>query len=324
MYRKSYAFKYDDDDVLKKSSSGGAFSALSDYILNNNGVVYGAVYDYDTNVVHHEKAVSFSERNGMCGSKYIQSKMGDIYQDVENVLREKKRVLFTGTICQIAGLKRYLGLKKVNCDSLICCDVICHGVASPLIWKDYINYKLDQIGMHHADFISFRDKSNGWTASHTVANIAGKIYELPEFMSLYYSHTIMRNACHSCRFANLERVSDITIGDFWGIEKTIPTFDHRGGASYVMVNTEKGQSFFTGVLQNLECAIVRECKETDVSQPNFAHPAPRSVIRDRVWREYNGSGIDYIVKEYVSTNYLTKLRVTAKKIVDTVKEKIQG
>lgn len=123
-----------DIQVLRESSSGGAFSLLSDSVLKINGYVFGAVYDYRENDVKHKGTNSFKNRNEMRGSKYIQSKMGDSFSIIGQLLKQKKTVLFTGTICQVVGLKEYLNAKKIDMDTLYTCDIICHGVGSPRIW----------------------------------------------------------------------------------------------------------------------------------------------------------------------------------------------
>lgn len=137
---ESYAFKYENNDVLLNSSSGGAFTAISDYVLSMNGVVYGAIYCVEENLVFHVRATDKSGRNLMRGSKYLQSKIGDAYLDVFQDLKNEKLVLFSGTACQIAGLKQYLHMRNMKTNNLITVDIICHGVGSPLIWKDFIEF----------------------------------------------------------------------------------------------------------------------------------------------------------------------------------------
>ena len=319
---KAAAFKYNDKDILSKSSSGGAFSAFSQYVLDNNGIVFGAIYDYDTDTACHINASKYSDRDKMRGSKYFQSKIGNTFQDVKKELSNQKQVLFVGTICQISGLYNFLSEQHIDTKNLICCDIICHGVASPLIWKDYINYEKRENNIINIESVSFRDKLNGWTSSHSIIKADNKTYEIPEFMRLFYSHTIMRPSCHSCKFASFDRVSDITIGDFWGIEKSMPEFNRDDGVSYVLINSKKGQIFFDSVLNAIDNIIYRECKETDVDQPNFYHPTKKSIIRDRVWRDYKTKGIAYIIKEYASNSKLVNSRIVIKKVIDTIKAKI--
>lgn len=312
MNKQAYVFKYNNHEVLSNSSSGGAFSALSDYVIKNNGIVYGAIYDYGLNVAKHVRTDNYNGRNLMRGSKYIQSKLLDSYKDIFQDLQNGKTVLFTGTICQVAGLKSYLSVKGVNTDNLYTCDIICHGTASPLIWKQFLKHK----SINVVDRISFRDKMLGWDKSRAIAKCNSKTVDLSEFMKLFYSHTIMRPICHECRFTNVTRLSDVTIGDFWGIKNVFPDFDYYSGVSFVMANSEKGQHFLNEVIEENSEIITSQCDVKDVIQPNFYHPTKKSIIRNRVWRDYQIKGIAYIVKEYSSNNRIIKCRVILKKIFD--------
>lgn len=315
MKPEAYAFKFDNDKILKNSSSGGAFSAFSDFVLRREGFIYGAIYDNNSHSVYHEGSNIVDERDRMRGSKYIQSRMNGVYRDVSEKLNGGYYVLFSGTICQIIGLKNYLLLRNITTEKLICCDIICHGVASPKIWKDYIIWKSKQNNIESVfDDIKFRDKSGGWCSSHVIAKYKNRTIELPEFMRLYYSHTITRESCHSCPFTNTNRDSDITIGDFWGIEQTIPDFDSEGGASFILVNSEKGMNFFKEVISENKEIIYKECNITDVNQPNFIKPAPKSIIRERVWKDFNQKGIEYIIKKYTSPNIIKRMGVLLIKI----------
>lgn len=321
MVIQTYAFKHNNQNVLLQSSSGGAFSAISDYVLDNDGVVYGAIYDYELHCVTHIKAESKSERNKMRGSKYIQSSMGNAFRGVGKDLEIGKKVLFTGTICQISGLKNYLKMKNINSEDLICCDIICHGTASPKVWKDFILMKKEELNIKNVESISFRDKTEGWSSSKTVLRADGKLYNIPEFMKLFYGHAIMRESCHVCHFTNTNRISDITIGDFWGIENCLPNFNSIGGVSFVMTNTQKGANIIQIIISQ-ENADICKCDIKDVVQPNFYKATPRSVIRERLWKEYKIKGIRYIVSEYTSTSRVICFRVTLKKVVETIKKYI--
>lgn len=302
--------KYANDEVLKNSSSGGAFSALSDYILKNNGIIYGAVYDYDNNRVVHLRANNFDERNRMRGSKYLQSIVGDSFENVKEDLNADKTVLFTGTICQIAGLRQYLNLKKVNADKLFTCDIICHGVASPLIWKEFIEYKVPG----RLCSINFRDKELGWNNSKAIAQREENRIDLSEYMKLFYSHSIMRPSCHTCQFTSTIRCSEITIGDFWGIENLHDCFDSVNGASFVMVNNDKGKNLLKRVLDTNVEIEYKKVQVSDVRQPNLYSPTKASVIRSYFWKDYRNNGIRYVVTKYTSNSILKKMRVIFIKI----------
>lgn len=312
---KAYGLRCKDEETLIKSSSGGAFSVISDFVLNNDGFVFGAIYNYDTNCVQHIGTNKNVERNWMRGSKYIQSEMGDCFYQVKDLLKNGHDVFFTGTICQISGLKKYLSCLNVSTDGLLTCDIICHGAGSPKVWKEYISHKLKLINKSKFDKVSFRDKSDGWGSSHTIAIYGDQSLELPEFMKLYYGHTIMREACYSCEFAKIERESDITIGDFWGIESSHPSHFHSNGVSFVMVNSVKGHDVMEVIL-NDETVEVFECDINDTVQPNLYKPTYKSVLKRRVVRDFQNKGIEYVLDEYTSDRKLVKLRINTKKMID--------
>lgn len=315
--KNTYAFQYNNQTILKNSSSGGAFTALSDYILSRDGILYGAIYDYDNNSVSHYRAKSHQERDLMRGSKYIQSQLHNTYCSICRDLENGLNVLFTGTICQVAGLYCYLHEKKIETSKLYTCDIICHGVSSPLMWKEYLKYK----NVEHMDSISFRDKTYGWGKSQAIGKIQSQYIDFNQYMKLFYSHTIMRPACHECSFTNVDRISDITIGDFWGIETAFPEIDENMGVSFVMTNSDKGQGIFDEVIKN-KAIVYKQCNLSDVVQPNLYHPTKKSVIRSRVWRDYRSKGMDYIINEYLSCSKTKRIKVTMKKVLDTVYYKI--
>ena len=314
--KEAYALKYDDKEVLMNSSSGGAFSALSDYILDNDGIVYGAIYDYESNYVVHSRATNSVERNLMRGSKYLQSNLRETFSQIEKDLKDGRTVLFTGTICQVSGLKLYLERNRVDLNELFTADIICHGVASPLIWKEYIEYKSPKKLLS----LNFRCKEDGWASSRAVANNKDAIVDLKEYMRLFYSHTIMRPSCHACPFASTERCSEITIGDFWGIENLNISFDYIDGVSFIMVNNEKGGKLFNHVTSTNGKIVVNKVNVTDVNQPNFYAPTKSSIIRNRFWSDYREKGIKYIVRKYASNSSFYKWVVLGQKVIDLVKK----
>lgn len=312
--KEAYALKYDDKEVLMNSSSGGAFSALSDYILDNGGIVYGAIYDYESNCVVHSRATNPFERNLMRGSKYLQSNLGKTFSQIEKDLKEGRTVLFTGTICQVSGLKLYLERNRVDLKGLFTADIICHGVASPLIWKEYIEYKSPKKLLS----VNFRCKEDGWASSKAVANNKDTVLDLKDYMRLFYSHTIMRPSCHSCPFTSTERCSEITIGDFWGIENLNISFDYKDGVSFIMGNNGKGKTLIGEVANNNSNIKLKATNVKDVRQPNFYAPTKASVIRSKLWIDYRKNGIGYIIKKYTSDSLIYKAVVYLQKIYYTI------
>ncbi len=212
---EAYAARHKKLEEVETSRSGAAFIAISDYILEKGGVVYGAGYTDHFRVVH-KRASTKAERNEFKGSKYVQSDLGHVFRQVKKDLKDGLTVLFSGTPCQTAGLNSYIG-KKLR-DHLILVDIVCHGVPGPYLWRDYIAY----LEKKHGDkicWVNFRDKQAfGWTAHKETFKFVkggGKM----SFTYLFYQHIMFRSSCGKCHFTNTKRPSDITIADFWGWQK---------------------------------------------------------------------------------------------------------
>lgn len=224
-----YAVKHKNDNVLKHSTSGGAFTLFSDYFLENRNIVYGVKLDKNLNGVH-SRAATKSERDEFRGSKYIQSDISSIYKLIIEDLKDDKKVLFTGTPCQVGALNSFLDKRKMCKDNLYTMDFFCHGTPSKKIFKDYIQAEEQKRKIKILD-VSFRNKVNGWTKTSFTFNnsiIAKSGTEV--FYSLFWSHNILRNSCHSCPYTT-NHVSDITIFDYWGIDKVMPEFFDEKGVS---------------------------------------------------------------------------------------------
>jgi len=305
---KVYAVKHVDEDVRISSTSGGMFTALSDLVLEKNGVVYGAVFDEHFRVCHH-KAESKAERDKMKGSKYVQSDLNHIFLDIKNELNNGKYVLFTGTPCQVAGLKAFFN--NAPSEKLILCDLICHGTPSPLIWKEYISL-LKKKKKSNLKYFKFRDKGKGWHKSRLYAEFddGSKLYDEPLiklYNSIFYQHVALRPSCHHCVFTNLKRPSDITIGDFWGIEKYKQRFDDNKGVSLVLINTEKGEDIFQKLRNNLiyETSSVEECVQ---QQRHLTVPASCPSKRKIFWEDYYSRGFKYVARKYTTYGPVNRLK----------------
>lgn len=248
-----FALKHKDYNVRINSRSGGAFTAISDEVIGNGGVVYGCVMANAYEAVH-KRAETYEERDSMRGSKYIQSNLGNTFLMVKNDLLAGRKVLFTGTPCQIDGLKKLLA---INYDNLLCIDIVCHGMPSPLIWKSYIKWlEYEYRAKCITENILFRDKKNyGW-ASHIetikMVNDNNKNIEINSgiFKELFYSNLILRPACYQCPYTSLYRPGDITIADFWGINDILPGTNDNKGVSMVFINNIKGRNLFDKCKKN--------------------------------------------------------------------------
>ncbi|KAA6327270.1 NAD(P)H-quinone oxidoreductase subunit I [termite gut metagenome] len=215
----AYAVRHKNEEELKSSRSGGMFVALADFILSENGIVYGAGYTDHFRVVH-KRATDKEGYREFKGSKYVQSDLNSTFLQVKHDLKEKKKVLFTGTPCQTAGLNAYL--MNIDKSNLYVCDLVCHGTPSPYIWRDYLNYVEEKVN-DKIIMVDFRDKEKGWS-SHFESFVFRNNKKLftRTYTELFYKHIILRPSCEICRYTNIYRPSDITIADFWGWEKTIP------------------------------------------------------------------------------------------------------
>lgn len=264
-----YAARHKDIHEIETSRSGAAFIAISDYILENGGIVYGVGYK-DHFRVAHKRATTKEERNEFKGSKYVQSDLDGIFRQVKEDLKQGNTVLFSGTPCQTAGLNSYIG-KKFR-ENLVLVDIVCHGVPSPYIWQDYLTY-LENKYKSKIIKVNFRDKSRiGWSGhieSFVFAN-KNKV-ELDVFKYLFGKNIMLRSSCGSCVFTNFNRPSDITIGDYWGWEKISKDFnDDNKGCSLLFINTIKGQILLNKISNNL--FLLKSDKEKSV-QPNLESPS---------------------------------------------------
>ena len=198
---------------------------------------------------HIGRAVNKDERTAFKGSKYIQSHMNNTIKSVISDLKDNKKVLFSGTACQVAGVN---SVAKENTNNLYTCDLICHGVPSERVFKDYLKYIEEKYNKKIKEFI-FRDKSFGWHSHiETIIFEDGTKISLEYFKRLFYRHNILRLSCYECNYANTHRPADITIADFWGVDELFPEFDDDKGVSLVIINSEKGKKLFNKVKDRLE------------------------------------------------------------------------
>lgn len=236
--KKAYASWSLDNSERITSASGGAVAVFSKVIIDNGGVVYGASVLKNGSLCH-ERIDNPKDLSKLKGSKYVQSSIENAFQNAETDLQASKYVLFTGTPCQIAGLKNYLGREY---DNLITVDLVCHGVPGMRLLSDHIQNK---IGNRAYDSVSFRE--NGEFKIRVVKDQT-TLYAMSHFRDIYYigftKALFYRESCYNCRYASRERVSDITIGDFWGLGKSLPfTHSKTGGVSLIMPITQRGLNF---------------------------------------------------------------------------------
>lgn len=275
-----YAAKHPNEEVRLASSSGGIFTLLAEKIIDEGGVVFGARFNEKWEVIHHYTET----KDGLApfrGSKYVQSVIGDSYVSVESFLKDGRKVMFTGTPCQVAGLKKYL---RKEYDNLLTVDFICHGVPSPMVWRKYLMEELAHRDNAIFTGINFRDKSTGWKEFSFVLNfskasgdreqctIKSSVFTDNAYMQVFLSNLSLRPSCYNCPVKSGKSGSDITIGDFWGIEMMNSQFDDDRGVSLIFINKVLSPSIFD------KCSTVSKAYEDAIKQnpavvnsPNF-HP----------------------------------------------------
>lgn len=292
---EAYVARHNDGEVLGRSQSGGAFTALSDLILEEGGVIYGAVFDGPGRVCH-KRAETAGQRNQMCGSKYVQSDMGDVFRQVRADLKSGRKVMFTGTPCQVAGLKSFL--PESLCAGLLLVDFVCHGVPSPAVWSDYVGYMARYGRVKEA---SFRDKRAGGWKRHVESFVyadgtkrTGETYRI-----LFYKNIMLRHSCAVCPYDVTRRMSDVTIADFWGVDEVFPTLDGDAGTSMVVCNTQQGKALVaraSGALEMHSVVLDRDFMER--RNPNLLHPARMYKDRMEFEMEYARKGFLHVARRW--------------------------
>ena len=277
-----YACINNNTDIRMESSSGGVFSLLADDILEKGGAVFGVAFSGDSVEVRHVCIEDKEKLSFLRGSKYVQSRIGDTYKEVERFLKRGRPVLFTGTPCQIAGLKSFL---RQEYDLLYTQDLICHGAPSPLVWKRYLLEKGRSV-----QTVSFRDKREGWITFSVSLKYVDQTEESEPFsndlfMRGFLSDLYLRPSCYQCKWKGLRRCSDITLADFWGVEEVIPELFDNKGTSLVLVHSEKGKRLLNSVQKNM---IMQGVDFTSVIVYNTAavQSVPLTKQRKRFYRYF--------------------------------------
>jgi coenzyme F420-reducing hydrogenase beta subunit len=279
-----------DQNIRKFSSSGGLFFPLAQKIIEKGGIVFGAVFDNE-NQVKHRMAETVEECRHFSGSKYVQSSINNSYRDVKNQLLENKPVLFSGTPCQIAGLRSYL---KKNFEKLITVDFSCHGVPSPGVFQDYLEWQ-EARNRSNINQIKFREKRKKTAYGLLLKFDSGKEYWSEVKHDIFYngflSDILLRRSCYQCEFAVIPRQSDITLGDFHGIEKIDPDYigQEGKGVSIILSNTDNGKKLLDSIRDQV---VIEEKKFSDANKYNRLNNRPyeKPIIREEFFRIYKQKG----------------------------------
>lgn len=312
-----FAGKLKDKALLYRSSSGGAFIAISNVFLNQGNAVVCAIYNYDTYQTEFNLVLSNKHRDCARGSKYMQSKPGKVFKEAVTWLKNnpEKKLLFLGMGCQAEGFRKYAEVVGIR-NRVWVVDIICHGSPSPKLWKDYAKMLEIKNGGKLSE-LSFKDKRKGWKSPTAKAVINEKEVSLKDYVTVFYSRCALRPSCHECPFAAIERKTDITIGDFWHIEDKLPDFYDEMGISLLLIHTKKGLELFDTFKEDMECC---ESNTTDCWQENLEQPTPVSEKRAEFWNDYQQKGIDYIMKKYGTVSLKTRLKYKFLEIMCVWKE----
>ncbi len=305
-----YAAKNKNIDVLLHSSSGGMFSALTEDFIKEGNAVLCVHYNYENNDAEFHLVESLLERDRSRGSLYIQSKARDSWKaGIEWLENHKgKSLLFIGVGCQAAAFIRYAEMKGVK-DQVIVVDMVCHGSPSPLVWRQYIS---SVIGKGKLSDVNFRDKKTGWSHSVGTAKIDGKEISIHPFRKLYSSRNILRPCCSRCPYTTIKRKSDLTLGDFWHIEMSLPEFKDEKGVSLVLIHTERGYDLFKNAQKYLD---VIESNVNDCWQMNLEKPTEHANGRSDFWDDFQSKDLEYVINKYTKVTILHRIKRNANKII---------
>lgn len=318
---KSYVGYAKDKKYTDNSSSGGIFPLIAEKILNENGIVIGAAFD-NRNLVHIA-IENKNELNKLKGSKYLQSDLNNIFKFIKDNVKDKK-ILFVGLPCQVAGLKSFLDKDYEN---LLCIDLICHGVPSPKLFYKYLE-EIEEKYNNKVIKYDFRDKSSGWdTYSNSITLNNKKITELHQnnaYIRLFLSNIALRESCYNCNFKLGNKYSDITLGDFWGVNKYYPEFYNKRGVSAIIINTKKGKEYFENIKEQMK---YKECSLEEIIEgnPMLIKSAEYSKKRNEFFYDMDSNKIGKLVNKYTkktNNNIVKRILKKILKILKIVKTKI--
>ena len=306
--RNAWAVIHQDRNVLMASSSGGLFTALAAGVFERDGCVFGAGFTEDFSRIHHMMAETPEDLYALRGSKYLQSETGDCYCAVREQLNRNRWVLFSGTPCQIAGLKGYLGR---DYDQLITVDVICHGTPSACVWQHYLKHIEEELGVKATE-VSFRNKKYGWRKYGISIKSDGKeIYHCSAqndpYLRIFIKNSCLRESCYHCMIKETGFFSDITMGDLWGVERISPKTDSTLGVSLCLIHTEKGEQLFEWVKKNMYVTQL-DYNQAVLYNPSLVSSAGRPRERDSFFSDLNHLSWNRIEKRYAQDKLGTIMR----------------
>lgn len=307
-----------NEDRLK-SSSGGISTILAEIIINNKGSVYGACFDNKFRVCHL-RIDRMEDIGKMRGSKYVQSDMNLVFKEIKTDLINGKNVLFTGLPCQCHALRRFVNSScKGKKGDIFFCDLICHGVVSPLIWTEYVKWRSRR---HNIKHINFRDKRYGsqyYALSIDYSNgknVCSKD-SIDPFIDIFKNDYAIRECCEKCNYRGLSRQGDITLGDYSGSADGLDDIFFDGkGKSLIILNNSKGEKLFNKVRQKIVC---QEIESNNYSQPNYGDSSTKIKEETKFWTDYYKHGFIYVMYKYTEKNIIVRLSHRVKSVMRRIK-----
>lgn len=313
-----YAQKNPDEGIRLKSSSGGVFSLLSEKTISEGGIVFGAAFDRKWEVCH-DYVETIEGLDRLRRSKYLQSRMEENFIKAGQFLEAGRKVLFSGTPCQIAALKLFL---KKEYEGLLTVDVICHGVPSPMVWRTYLE-RLSEKSSSGISDINFRDKTLGWkNYSLKIPDVINHSSKKDPYIKSFLSNLNLRPSCYDCPAKSGKSGSDLTLGDFWGIHSLHPGFDDDKGAGLTIAHTQKGLDAVNSIkAESVEVTLEEGVRNNQSYFLSAAEPPERSDFFSRTVR---GEDLSATVSDFTRENSLSKAYRKCRSTLSRIKQIIHG
>ena len=316
--QKAYVVNNKDENIRSQSTSGGAFTAIAEYVIEKDGVVFGATFDKDFNV-EHTYVTTKEDLRKFRGSKYVQSNLKNTFQEVKEFLNKGKLVCFSGTPCQIEGLKKSLGRDYEN---LITVDIVCHAVPSPLVWRKYLNYEKNKNKLNNIKDIYFRDKSKyGYKYSMMTLKADNKIYsqgvETDPYLRAFFGDLSDRPSCYNCAFKKQYRESDLTIWDCFTVENFDKRLDDDKGTTRILIHSKKGIQLFETIKENF---MLLEIQPSDIVNGvnEMYNSVTKNIKREEFFIDINNLNEKDFFPKYFPNNLKVKLeRIVRKTLAQT-------
>ncbi|WP_051638432.1 Coenzyme F420 hydrogenase/dehydrogenase, beta subunit C-terminal domain [Butyrivibrio sp. NC2002] len=310
--KRGYILQNKDKNALFESTSGAVFPEIAKYIIELNGRVYGAAFDNEF-CVRHIAVEDLLALNKLKKSKYVQSDMGDIYRSVKADLISDRHVCFSGTPCQVEGLLSFLGKEYPK---LVTIDVVCHGVASPLLWRKYISFRQKSKVIKD---VCFRDKSKGYQYSQmNILYEDGSRYlqgtEYDQMLRAFFSDICDRESCYHCSFKKIDRVSDFTIWDSFDNSKFNVDLNENVGTSKMIVHTEKGCRVFEAIKERFFYKEV-DSKSLVDSAYEMTSSVEKNMNREKFLMDLNNISTEQLINKYFPINTKVIIKKTCREIL---------